>query len=255
MRCYLPGLTCFCLAATLCAQPTGTMTPQVQILHAYTLAELGRHGDSVNAFEQARQTEQQTRPIGGPNEEDAALIQERAAYTRALQYTQDCGKDNACMAEDFLAIGKFSEALSWQKRRLKSIHDGEKTHLRRGEEESGGGITVRLGDETDSTGGRSTELADAYDLQARIEAAMSHQAAALKDLDAALKALPDTKKNVPREAGYAYHRALILAENQRYTEAASACRNSLSIDSTTATLGERRPLQCAAIEKLASGPG
>jgi len=169
-----------------------------------------------------------------------------------MQFTRDCARDKACMAEDFLAIGKFPEALSWQKQWIRSIRDEQKTNLRKGEQQSGGNLTVRLGDETDSTGGRSVALADAYDLQARIEAAMGQVSPALKDLDAAIKALPANPKTVSRQAGYAYHRALILTENRQFANAAKACRESLGIDGTSVTLGERRQLECEAIKALAS---
>jgi len=242
MRIWL-ALWILCVAGGLYAQPTmSTMPLDFKVIHAYGLAELGRHGDAVAAFEQ----------IHGPDEDGAALSQERSAYDRAMQFTQDCNKDQPCMADDLLAIGKFSDALHWQKQLIKSIHDGQKTNLRKGEERSGGNLTIGLGDETDSTSGKSVSLADAYDLQARIEAAMGQLGPALKDLDAAVKALPSNPKSVPREAGYHYHRALILAENRQLPAAVKACQESLRLDGTTAALGDRRQKQCDAIEALAA---
>jgi len=232
-----------CVAASLCAQPANSKSsPDIQAFHAYALAELGRHGDAAAAFER----------IHGPDEDGAALGLERSAYERALQYTQDCAKDKSCMAEDFLAIGKYPEALSWQKQQINSIRDEQKTNLRKGDTTDGTGITMQAGDEIDSTGGKSVALADAYDLQARIEAAMGQLAPALRDLDSAFKTLPANPKTVPRQAGYAYHRALILAEDRQFANAAKACRESLSLDGSDTTLGERRQSQCTAIEAMAS---
>ena len=49
---------------------------------------------------------------------------------------------------------------------------------------------MTLGDEVDSTGGRSVRLADAYELLARIEGSMNEFRAALNDLDTAVNTLP-----------------------------------------------------------------
>lgn len=241
-RCHLLILCLGYVATCLHAQQTANAhAPAYPLFHAYALAELGRHAEAAQAFDQ----------LHGQDADEGALGLERSASDHALQFTQDCAKDKSCVAEDFLAIGKFSEALTWQKQRIRSIRDEQKANLRKGEERSGGNLIVKLADETDSTGGRLVALADAYDLQARIEAAMGQLKPALKDLDAAIKALPESPKNTPRQAGYAYHRALILAENRQFAGAAKACRDSLSIDSTTLTLGERRQSECNAIDALA----
>ncbi len=243
VRYYLLILYIGCASTCLHAQPpTSAYAPVNPLFHAYALAELGRHAEAAEAFGQ----------LGGRDADEGALGLERSASDHALQFTQDCTKDKSCVAEDFLAIGKFPEALAWQKQQIRSIRDEQKTNLRKGEERSGGNLTVKLADETDSTGGRLVALADAYDLQARIEAAMNQLKPALKDLDAAIKALPESPKNAPRLAGYAYHRALILAENRQFAGAAKACRDSLSIDNTTLTLGQRRQSECNTIDALAS---
>jgi tetratricopeptide (TPR) repeat protein len=220
----------------------------IDIVHAYALAELGRHAEAVKAFEDLQ-------PLDGSEAVQAALLRERSVVERALKYTQECAKEKSCEAEDFLAVGKPAEALGWQKQAVRAIRDAQNVHLRKGEELDGGGMTVQTGDERDSTGGRSAQMADALDLRARIEAAMGQTGAALKDLDAAVKALPESTKSAPREAGYDYHRALILAEGRQYAKAAGACGESLRIDGSTAVLGERRALECAAIEALAGGAG
>ena len=247
-RWLLAGLSC-CAATMLAGQQPGDgTTVQASLVHAYALAELGRHAEAVKAFEDLQARD-------GAEAVQGALLRERSAVERAVKYTQACGKDRSCEAEDFLAVGKPAEALGWQKQALKAIRDAQNVHVRKGEEVDGGGITVRTGDETDSTGGRSAQMADALDLRARIEAAMGQTGAALKDLDAAVKALPESAKSAAREAGYDYHRALILAEGRQYAKAAVACGESLRIDGSAAVLGERRALECAAIETLAGGAG
>ena len=244
-RWLLAGLGC-CAAAMLAGQQPGdAATVQTSLVHAYALAELGRHAEAVKAFEDLQ-------ALDGSEAVQGALLRERSAVERALKYTQECAKDKSCEAEDFLAVGKTTEALAWQKQALKTIRDAQNVHVRKGEEVDGGGITVRTGDETDSTGGRSVQMADALDLRARIEVAMGQTGAALKDLDAAVRALPEGAKSAPRWAGYDYHRALILAEGRQYAKAAAA---SLRMDGSTAVLGERRALECAAIETLAGGVG
>lgn len=247
-RCHLLILSLGCATACLHAQPATSAHASVNpLFHAYALAELGRHTEAAQALGQLH-----AQGVQGQDADEGALGLERSASDHALQFTQDCAKEKSCVAEDFLAIGKFPEALTWQKQWIRSIRDEQKTNLRKGEERSGGNLTVKLADETDSTGGRLVTLADAYDLQARIEAAMGQLTPALKDLDAAIKALPAGPRTAPRQAGYTYHRALILAENGQFAGAAKACRDSLSIDRTALTLGERRQSECNTIEVLAS---
>jgi hypothetical protein len=152
VRRYLLILQLGCMAACLYAQPTSSaQAPSGQLFHAYALAELGRHAEAIQTFEQ----------LQGPDADNGTLGLERSASDHALQFTQDCAKDKSCVAEDFLAIGKFSEALAWQEQRIRSIRDEQKTNLRKGAERSSGNLTVKLADETDSTGGRLVSLADA----------------------------------------------------------------------------------------------
>ena len=117
---------------------------------------------------------------------------------------------------DFLAIGKNKEALHWQNQLFKNFRQGEKVNLRQGEE-------------LDPASAKSVVLADAYDLNARIEAAMGQLGSALRDLDSAVDALPKNSKAAPREAAYYYHRALIFAVNLKFNEAAKACRKSFRV--------------------------
>jgi tetratricopeptide (TPR) repeat protein len=121
------------------------------------------------------------------------------------------------MASDFLAIGNTGEALRWQRQRIKSLLEAEK-------------VNVYQGEKVDPASAKSVALADAYDLNARIKAAMGKLDPALRDLDSAFDALPKNAKSATREAAYSDHRALILAESKKYAEAAKACRQSLGIE-------------------------
>jgi hypothetical protein len=202
-----------------------------QFLHAYALAGLGRHAEAVGAFES----------ILGPSVNRDVYDQERHAYDVALKWTQDCIGQRSCMAEDFLAIGKNKEALHWQNQLFKNFRQGEKVNLRQGEE-------------LDPASAKSVVLADAYDLNARIEAAMGQLGSALRDLDSAVDALPKNSKAAPREAAYYYHRALIFAVNLKFNEAAKACRKSFSAEDSGSADGGRREPQCLEIYALASPP-
>jgi hypothetical protein len=211
------------------SREAGDRGEPAQFLHAYTLAELGRHAEAVSAFE----------PILGPGFDRHVYDLERHAYDAALKWTQDCAGRQSCMAADFLAIGKNGEAMRWQSQLFKNIRQGEKVNLRDGEE-------------LDPASAKSAILADAYDLNARIESAMGKLGPALRDLDSAFDALPKDSKAAPREATYYYHRALIFAENSRFADAAKACRNSLDIKDSNSLPGELRKPQCLEIYALAS---
>jgi tetratricopeptide (TPR) repeat protein len=223
------------LALSLPAQqpalaPAGGATP-AQFFHAYALADLGRHAEAITAFES----------IFGPDPAQRDYAQERAAVALALKYTQDCAANQSCMADDFLAVGNAKEALHWQSRLFKSLQQNQKANIHPGEE-------------LDPGSARSAALADAFDLNARIQAAMGKLGPALHDLDSAIDALPRTARNAPREAAYDYHRALILAENHRFADAAKACRDSLAIDANTSKPTDHRGPQCLEIETLAAAP-
>jgi tetratricopeptide (TPR) repeat protein len=242
MRKSLIVLTLLWMTAALCAQTANTAASAPAAVHAYALAELGWHAEAIRALES----------LHGGDGSGSALVQEQKFLEFSVQHTQACSNDNPCMAEDLLAAGRLPEALTAQKQQIKEIQAAQRAHLHKGEEHSGGNISVRLGDETDSTGGKLVALADAYDLQARIEAAMGRSGQALKSLDAAEKALPAGEKTAPRAAGYAYHRALILAEDHKFADAVKACDASMSTDPTDTVLGARRRQECAAITALAS---
>jgi len=89
-------------------QPGGRGEPS-QFLHAYTLAELGRHAEAASAFEQ----------LGAGL--DTVYHQEHHAYEVALKWTQDCAAQRSCMAQDFLAIGNNKEAMHWQSQLFKNL--------------------------------------------------------------------------------------------------------------------------------------
>ena len=210
--------------------PAGGATP-AQIFHAYALADMGRHSEAVAAFELLFGSD--------PARHDYAL--ERSAVALALKYTQDCASSKSCMAEDFLAVGKPQEALRWQSQQFKSLEQNQK-------------VNVHQGEQLDPGSAKSAALADAYDLNARIQAALGKLGPALRDLDSALDALPRSAKTAPREAAYDYHRALILAENHKLADAAKACRKSLEIDADTTKPGDHRGPQCLEIDALAAAP-
>jgi tetratricopeptide (TPR) repeat protein len=198
-----------------------------QLLHARALADLGRHAEAIRAFETFQRAAFDTR----------AYEQERSAYDLALKWTGSCAENHSCVAEDFLAIGRPREALHWQSEWFRTFRQRQKVNLRQGEE-------------ADPASTKSPVLADAYDLNARIQAAMGRLSSALKDLDSAINSLPENKDTAPRKTTYYYHRALILAENRRFAEAAKACRNSVA--SSDSVPGEWRKLQCLQIDELAS---
>ena len=210
--------------------PAGRATP-AQIFHAYALADMGRHAEAVAAFES----------IFGPDPAQHDYAQERSAVALALKYTQDCAQSKSCMADDFLAVGKAKEALDWQHRQFNSLQADQK-------------VNVHKGEQLDPGSAKSVALADAYDLDARIQAALGKLGPALRDLDSALDALPRSAKTAPREAAYDYHRALILAENHKLADAAKACRKSLEIDADTTKPGDHRGPQCLEIDALAAAP-
>ncbi len=239
-----------CTAASLTAQPP-TESPSLPsaAVHAYAIAELGRHAEALQALEN----------LHGAGNSAAALVQEQQSYDFSLSHTQTCSTDKPsmaklCIAEDLLAVGRLPEALAAQKQQLQQIQAAQKANLRKGVDRNSASAAEGLADETDSTGGKLVALADAYDLAARIEAAMGRTAPALKSLDAAEKALPPGEKTRPRAAGYAYHRALILAESGKYPAAAKACSASITLDAGSAALGPRRNQLCEAITASASKP-
>jgi tetratricopeptide (TPR) repeat protein len=202
----------------------------VEFLHAYALAELGRHADAIKALE----------PILGPEIDRHLYDQERFAYDAAVKGTQNCTAEQTCVASDFLAVGNTREALRSQNRIFKSIEEEKEANRQRGEI-------------LDVASAKSVTLADAYDLNARIEAAIGKVGPALRDLDSAFEALPEDAKAAPREAIYFYHRALILAESQKYADAAKACREWRDIQGSNNKRGELSQQQCLEIEVLASG--
>ena len=242
MRERLIVLALLWMATGLCAQSANDAIKPATV-HAYALAELGWHAEAVKALQN----------LHGESGSGAALVEEQKLLEFSGQHTQTCSDESPCMAEDLLAVGRLPEALTAQKQQIKEIQQAQRANLRKGDERSGGNMTVQLGNETDSTGGRLVALADAYDLQARIEAAMGRTGLALKSLNAAEKALPSTAKTVPRAAGYAYHRALILAEDLKFAEAAKACDASMRLDADSVVLGSWRQLGCKAIAELAVG--
>jgi tetratricopeptide (TPR) repeat protein len=201
----------------------------VQFLHAYSLAELGRHAEALDAW----------KPILGPEIDRRIYDHERFAYDAAVKETQDCAAQQLCMASDFLAIGNTKEASRWQSKTFKSVDTEAEANRQRG---------YKL----DPAGAKSVALADDYDLNARILAAKGKLDSALSSLDTASDALPSNAKAMTRKAMYAYHRALILAENKKYAKAAKACQESLSVDGATFQDELDRP-QCVEIEVLASG--
>jgi len=196
-----------------------------QLLHAYALADLGRHAEAISAFES----------IYGSDFDKNDHDHERSAYDLAIKWTQGCAESQSCMADDFLAIGKPGNALHWQSQLFKTLRQGQKVNLRQNEK-------------LDPASGRSAALADAYDLNARIQAAMGRLAPALRDLDSAINALPKNADTAARKATYYYHRALILAENRRFADAAKACRDSFAIAGSVPA--ERREPQCLEIDEL-----
>lgn len=241
MRRRLSAIVVSCMAAAACAQQAPE-TPET--VHAYSLAELGRHAEAVKALTAI--------------EAKGVLVQEQRAYEFSLRQTQACSpeqkrsEESRCMAEDLLAVGRLPEALAAQKQRIREIETAATKNQRKASELDGAQSTARYSGDTDSTGGRSVALADAYDLRARIEAALGDTRAALRTLDAAQKALPATQKTIARAAGYAYHRALILAEAHDYGAAAKGCSESLRLDAGDQVLGALRQPQCEAIAALAT---
>jgi len=200
-----------------------------QFLHAYTLAELGRHAEAASAFEQ----------LGTGL--DTVYQQEHHSYEVALKWTQECAAQRSCTAQDFLAVGNNKEAMHWQSQLFKNLQQDAK-------------VNVRDGEELDPASAKSAKLADAYDLNARIEAAMGKLDSALRDLDAAVGALPKNSKAAPREATYYYHRALILAENNKFADAAKSCQRSLEVKISESRPDQHPELQCLEIYLLASDP-
>jgi len=201
----------------------------VQFLHAYSLAELGRHADAIKAWE----------PILGPGIDRRIYDQERFAYDAALKATQDCAAEQICMATDFLAIGNTKEASRWQHQVFKGIDAEAEANRKRGYK-------------VDPISARTAGLADDYDLQARILSAEGKLNSALLELDSAYDALPLNAKGASRKAVYAYHRALILAEGKKYAKAAKACRESLGIDASANLQEQLDQPQCIEIDLLAS---
>ena len=214
------------------SRAAGDQMAPSQLLHAYTLADLGRHAEAMKAFEPI---------VGSDNRFSRAYDQEHSAYDRALQWTQGCVEKQSCTADDFLAIGNAAEASHWQSQWFKALRRGEKVNLVHGEE-------------LDPASARSAILADAYDLNARIQATEGKLGPALRDLDSAIDSLPQNAKASPREARYYYHRALILAENRKFADAAKACRQSIEIEGSNSTPGKLRVPQCLEINQLALAP-
>jgi len=122
------------------------------------------------------------------------------------------------------------------------------------EPSAGRKVNLRDDEELDPASAKSARLADAYDLNARIETAMGKLNPALRDLDAAVGALPKNPKAAPREATYYYHQALILADNSRFADAAKSCQRSLEVKISDSRPDQRRKLQCLEIYVLASDP-
>ena len=89
---------------------------RAQVVHAYAMAELGRHSEAILAFE----------GMHGRDADGGTLELERSAYLQASRYTEDCGKDRACMAEDLLAVGRLPDALSAQRQQIKDIRNDQK---------------------------------------------------------------------------------------------------------------------------------
>jgi tetratricopeptide (TPR) repeat protein len=202
----------------------------VQFLHAYALAELGRHAEAIKAFE----------PILAPEIDRRIYDQERFAYDAAMKATQDCTAEQTCTASDFLAIGNTKEAALLQHQVFKSIEDEAELNRKRG---------YKL----DPISAKTIALAEEYDLHARILSAEGKLNSALLELDSAFDALPLNTKGTPRKAIYFYHRALILAEGKKYAQAAKACRESLGIDASANLQEQLDQPQCAEIGVLTSG--
>ena len=77
-RWLLAGLGC-CAAAMLAGQQPGdAATVQTSLVHAYALAELGRHAEAVKAFEDLQ-------ALDGSEAVQGALLRERSAVERALK--------------------------------------------------------------------------------------------------------------------------------------------------------------------------
>jgi len=201
----------------------------VDFLHAYSLAELGRHADAIQALE----------PILGPVIDRRVYEQERFADDAAVKATRDCATEQICTASGFLAIGNLKEAALLQHQVFKGIEAEAEANRKRG---------YKL----DADSARTVDLAEDYDLHARILAAEGKLSSALLDLDSAYDALPSTAKAAPRKAVYAYHRALILAEGKQYAKAAKACRESLGIDASANLQEQLDQPQCIEIDLLAS---
>jgi tetratricopeptide (TPR) repeat protein len=198
-------------------------------LHAYSLAELGRHADAIKALE----------PILGPGIDRHIYEQERLTYDAALKATLDCAAEQICMASDFFAIGNIKEAALLQHQVFKGIEAEAEANRKRG---------YKL----DPISARTAGLADDYDLQARILAAEGKLNSALLELDSTYGAVPLNAKGTALKAAYAYHRALILAEGKQYAKAAKACRESLGIDATANLQEQLDQPQCIEIGFLAS---
>jgi tetratricopeptide (TPR) repeat protein len=212
------------------SREAGDRGEPVQFLHAYALAELGRHAEAIKAFE----------PILAPGIDRRIFDQERFAYDAAAKATKDCAAEQTCTASDFLAIGNTKEAALLQHQVFKSIEDEAELNRRRG---------YKL----DPASAKSVALAEEYDLQARTLSAEGKLNSALLELDSAFDALPATAKAASRKAIYSYHRALILAEGKQYVKAAKACRESLGIDASASLQEQLDQPQCIEIDVLASG--
>ena len=200
-----------------------------QFLHAYSLAELGRDADAIKAFE----------PILGPGIDRRIYDQERFAYDAAVKATQDCAAEQICMASDFFAIGNIKEAALLQHQVFKGIEAEAEVNRKR---------AYKL----DPISARTVGVAEDYDLQARILAAEGKLNSALLELDSAYDALPLNAKGASRKAIYAYHRALMLAEDKKYAKAAKACRESLGMDASASLQEQLDQPQCIEIDLLAS---
>jgi len=72
------------LSLEVFGREAGDRGEPVQFLHAYTLAELGRHADAINAW----------KPILGPEIDGRIYDRERLAYDAAVKGTQDCAAEH-----------------------------------------------------------------------------------------------------------------------------------------------------------------
>jgi hypothetical protein len=170
------------------SREAGDRGEPVQFLHAYALAEVGRHADAVSAL----------KPILGPGASQQTYDRERDAYDTALKWTQDCALQQSCMASDFLAIGNTAAALRWQRQRIESLLEAEKENVHQGEK-------------LDPASAKSLALADAYDLNARIKAASATREATYSDHRALM--LAESKKYA--EAAKACRQSLGMEDSNR----------------------------------------